>query len=256
MKWRHTGLLCIVLTFLAVQGHHAVVATAAPTAPISAEAVRDSLSVQFARVEDFKVQVLIDVSLPRLRMPRKQIDLAFKQPDYTRIESRGFAVAPRTGLVMAPDQLLDNLQEIRSVEHGEFRGDSHVILTGTVHPDSFRAPMWDVTSDPGTLITRLWIDPARWIIRHMETRLDTARLIAISVEYTEAEPGIWLPETTEITITLPENLPVSREMDFPPGRGATEQQPQKPLRGTMQMKFRGYRVNRGIPDDFFQQEQQ
>ena len=221
---------------------------------LTVESVRDSLSSQFQRVEDFQVQVHVYVEMPQLRMPRKQIDLAFKQPDLTRIETSGFAVAPRTGLVMSPENLMNNFREILTIEEGMFEEKRHILIHGEVYADSMQAPVQGMSGQEGTVNTKLWIDPHRWVIRRMESRLDTTRFLELSVDYTEVESGIWLPSETEFTFFMPENMQFSGHDAPIPDVRNQGQSTQNSSHGTIRMTFRGYRVNLGLKERFFDRE--
>jgi len=67
-------------------------------------ALSDSLIQQFQRVQDYTVSVKISVKMPRFRMPKKKIKLTFKQPNKVKVEARGFAVVPKTGLALSPKE--------------------------------------------------------------------------------------------------------------------------------------------------------
>ncbi len=224
----------------------------------SVSAVEDSVRRQFNRVQDYMVIVNVSVQMPGLRMPRKRIDLAFKQPDLIKVETTGFAVVPRTGMTMAPDEIFKNLSEpvLSGVETLNNR--RHYILTSPVQPDSFfvdtgRGGAGNV-SNPNV---RVWIDSERWLITRLNLFADTTQLVSIQIEYDEIEPGIWLPEFTEFRFDLSSIAPAGgmsppESMGDMGNSGETfSQMNPDSLGGLVTMEFRNYRVNTGLSDRFF-----
>jgi len=249
----------VVLVFLLIPAAVFPVETAEEVEPgaYSVESVRDSLVQRFQHIQDFMVQVVVRVQTPWLRMPRKIIDLAYKQPDQIRVDSEGFAVAPRTGLIMAPGDMMDNMQEIGEITTGQKDGEEYILLTGTMHQDSLHTPMDMRSGENAVISTTLRIDPRRWVITGMETRMDTARVLSIDVTYTSPIPRIWVPEETTMTFFLPREMDFPESGEMPDGMGegipAPQMESEKSRQGSIHMTFRGYRVNTGLEDAFFEQ---
>jgi outer membrane lipoprotein-sorting protein len=225
---------------------------------LTVTALTDSLIEQFQRVQDYTVNVKISVKMPRFRMPKKKIRLTFKQPNKIKVEARGFAVVPKTGLALSPKEMLDNFTETNVEGTVLIEGRQYWVVTGRVHPDSlpFHFPTEAEKETAPTLTMTLWVDAKRWVIPWAETRVDTMTVLSVKSTYTEVEPGIWLPEKTELRFTLsgdylkgigdhqPMGGPFQEEMGEPLEEG-------KDYEGVVRLKYSRYRVNQGLSDDIF-----
>ena len=78
----------------------------------SADSVLDSLEQSYNRIEDYYTRIDVSIKTPMLRMPRKRVDFWFKQPNLTKIETKGFAAIPKSGMISSPIDLFDNLSNI------------------------------------------------------------------------------------------------------------------------------------------------
>ncbi|MCF7803646.1 MAG: hypothetical protein K9N46_02035 [Candidatus Marinimicrobia bacterium] len=226
---------------------------------MTVETIQANLQEQFSQIEDYMARVKISVEMPGLRMPSKTIDVAFKQPDMTRIESSGIAIAPKTGLHMGPKNIFDNLQNARVVDAEYLNGDKHWVVTGDMEPDSAQSHM-GVPTGGGVenVAATIWIDADRWVISRLEMTSNDKPLMTTDISYHEYN-DIWLPAVTNVTFTfsgdmmgnLPtEHMPGSMEE----GSGDDEGNTAKSLEGAVTMEFKNYRVNTGLKDSFFRTE--
>ena len=77
---------------------------------ITVEAIIDSVHSRFNLIQDYSVQIKLTVDMDKFRMPRKRINVYFKQPDKLKIESDGFAIVPRQGVSVPV--ILDSLKAL------------------------------------------------------------------------------------------------------------------------------------------------
>ena len=208
-----------------------------------AHQVLDSLRARFNRVEDYQVDLQVSLDMPMLRMPRKKMTFTFKQPDKTRLEARGFAMVPRRGLVLSPDSLFQKLQDLTMVGDTLLNGYPCLILRG------FEKGPGDLT-----LMADVIVDRELWLVRCITTYLEDHDVFRLRTEYVEVAPGIHMPAETRLRFQLNEGFIRGR------GRNHRSYDPdvQEPvfdnkgdLIGEASIIFTNYRVNHGIPGEFF-----
>ena len=213
----------------------------------------DSLRAQFQQIEDYEVRISVSLKMPRLRMPRKRMTLSFKQPDRLHLESVGFAILPRRGLMPSPDSLFSRLEApVIMPSAGEGRCQCLIVRGVTVMEEG------------NNLVTEVVIDTVRWVILGMSTWADAITLFDMQSEYLEVEPGIFMPQKTSIKFELTEDFLTrgsrrrSRENSAPtdPDLSAIMDGDQEkvPRSGEAVIEFSRYQVNRGIDDSLFEVE--
>ncbi|MCH7612432.1 MAG: hypothetical protein IIB45_03635 [Candidatus Marinimicrobia bacterium] len=223
------------------------------------EAIQDSLTTRFNRIEDYTVNIKISVKMTGLRMPRKKIKLYYKAPDKVKIKSRGFAIVPKTGLGGSPEKFLNKLESIHVVGNDVLKDRKHWLLTGSVIPDSMDIP-FDKDDFPDIQMN-LWVDAESWVITKAETIIDSQRVFLLISEYTEVD-GIFLPSKTTLSLGFkglknwsmrePFGGPMSDRKDFEKVAKESGIDPdKKEFAGTVVMEFSKYKVNQGLDDDIF-----
>jgi len=228
---------------------------------ISIEKVRRNLIAQFEKVEDYMVRVKVTVDMPKFRMPSKTIDVAFKQPDKMKVESTGFAIAPKSGMHFSPKDIFEKIEDAQVTDSEYLDGEFHWVVTGQINPDSAQQAMGAPAKGMDKPVQMLlWIDPDRWVISKTETRSGEQVLMEMVASYQQFSDGIWLPERTEVQFTFPEgfmgSMPDPDEMadEFSAEHQKGGEQlgaAPEPIRGSVIMEFMNYKVNSGIKDSFF-----
>ena len=233
----------------------------------SSEAVLDSLANNYDKIEDYNVQIELSIKTPMLRMPRKKVEFWYKKPNLTKAEAKGFAAIPKSGLISSPVDLFDNLKDIKVVG-AELLNDSQVwILRGTLHPDSLTFKNIDDFSRDHELSMRLYVDREKWILVRSETWLDTSRILEIESDYVLVKDDIYLPKetivkfeyskdlTAELDNTLHSNNQVmNMKKDMVLDSETGEELKDTKFDGIITLKFSNYKVNQGIEEDFFIEE--
>lgn len=215
------------------------------------EQVRNNLRQQYNRIRDYQVDLTVSLRMPRLRMPRKRMTFTFKQPDMMHIEAKGFAMVPRRGVMLSPDSLFQDLQEGMVVEERQIDGRVCLVIRGVTPHEG-----------EGMLVSELVVDTTRWVVREINAYFDGEELFHVVSEYGELEAGIFLPRETRLRFQLNERfLRGHRGPPMPSGARRMVRDPDEagadiwnddtPKRGEATIVFSNYRVNRGIPDDYF-----
>ena len=230
----------------------------AQTEGYTIDEIRQSTVDQFHRVEDFAVKVRVDMDMPGLRMPRKMVEFLYKQPDKFKVESASFAIVPKSGLVLSPERIYENVSDLRKI-HPDSSG---IWLEGKVTSDSGAFQMGE--APPGTLRDKLRlrfrVDPDRWVITNIETVADTLTFLRIESSYEEVEQGIWLPSKTTMSFTVPEGMTANRQhpgMDPEELEESLEEMEKgdaKRVSGSVVIEFLNYKVNTGLSDKLFEKE--
>ena len=165
--------------------------------------VREKLTDQFSKVEDFTVDIKLSVQMTGLRMPKKKITLHYKNPDHFKIESKGFALVPQYGLPLSPEVLLNSLSDItiESVDETSHR----LILKGNIQLGVDKEDIWNFSEKGNQSMTMsVSIDTERWVIPSFEVYADTEKILRIDTEFSNFENDLFLPMETVIELDIPE----------------------------------------------------
>jgi len=221
----------------------------------AAASVLDSLEKNYNRIEDYYVRIEISIKTPILRMPRKRVDFWFKKPNLIKVETKGFAAIPKSGLISSPIDIFDNLSNI-SVIGAEYYNDKQVwILQGELIPDSLIFQNMNQAEDSNKLTMKMWVDINNWTLIKSETLMDTIKVMEISSIYKSIRNDIYLPKETVIKFEYSGGLPSGVEKTIGAKHQFDSSQKDlkgKDLSGIMTLKFSDYKVNKGIDDAFFE----
>ena len=223
----------------------------------SIEEIKTNLFANYQKIEDYSVKVKIKLKMPGLRMPRKKLKLFYKSPDKIKVETRGFALVPKSGLGGSPLKYLNKLLSIKYLGETELNERKHFVLNGPILPDSLDFDIGNSENFP-VVKMQFWIDAETWMLSKIETQLDTLPVFTIQNHYMEID-DIFLPKETIIEMSL-ESL---KNWDFrnPTGGPAGDNRAfhdmvkeldnDKEFSGKMTIEFSKYKVNQGIDDSIF-----
>ena len=223
----------------------------------SANSVLDSLEQTYNRIEDYYTRIDVSIKTPILRMPRKRVDFWFKQPNLTKVETKGFAAIPKSGMVSSPIDLFDNLSNI-AVVGAEYYGDKQVwILQGELLPDSLMFKNMNQIEDANKLTMKMWVDLNNWTLIKSETFMDTFKIVEISSNYKSFLNNINLPTETKLSFNYRSDM-MPQMIGFhgptSPSKKSNDQDSTKVMSGSITMKYSKYKINQGIDDAFFEEE--
>ena len=247
-------IILIALSVLFAQDKEKSAISIFPTADV----VLNNLERNYNRIEDYYVRIDVSIKTPVLRMPKKRIDFWFKQPNLTKIETKGFAAIPKSGMISSPIDLFDNLSNISVIGAEYYEGKQVWIIYGEVNPDSLMFKNMSRNDTSPNLTMRLLIDRSNWTLIKSETWIDTLKVVDIQSEYTDVQKGIFLPKETVINFEYSGGLPTGMEDTFGARHqfgGIKNNSQGKDLSGIITLKFSDYKVNRGIENTFFEEEE-
>lgn len=207
--------------------------------------VRENLT----RIHDYQVDMKIKVAMPGFRMPGKKVSYAFKVPDMIKLETAGFAVVPRQGILPFYNELMaDSLQiNAETLERTTLNGE-----------DVWVVAFQDTFYNQDALI-KLWVgDPQGSILQGVVT-IGGKDVFTLTSHYEKVDGIAYMPMGTQIEITLPARMKTLQHFNSTPQakmdvmssmRDTTE----APVTGTIDLEFSKYKLNRGLPDSFFDQD--
>ena len=163
----------------------------------SVESIQDSLISRFNQIEDYSVKIKVSVNMTGLRMPRKKIKLFYKAPDKVKVESKGFAIVPKTGLGGSPEQFLRMLNSVHMAGNEVLNSRNHWLLLGAVNPDSIDIHLNE--EDFPKINMRLWVDAESWVNSKAETAIDSQKVYKLNTEYEDVD-DVLLPTKTTLSI--------------------------------------------------------
>ena len=247
-------LICTLLSNLIAQDNDKSSNSIFPMA----DSVLDSLEQTYNRIEDYYTRIDISIKTPILRMPQKHVDFWFKQPNLTKVETKGFAAIPKSGMISSPIDLFDNLSNI-AVIGAEYYNDKQVwILQGELSPDSLMFQNMNQIEDSNKLTMKMWVDLNNWTLIKSETWTDTFKIVEISSIYKSFPDNVNLPIETKLLFNYRSNMmPQMGGFHGPnsPIIRSNEQDSTKVMSGSITMKYSKYKINQGINDSFFEKEE-
>jgi outer membrane lipoprotein-sorting protein len=206
-----------------------------------ADKIISKVKSNFEKVKDYEVNIKIKVDVDFLKMPQTEAKLFYKQPDKVRIKSDKFAMIPREGLDFSPSSLLkDNYTAILEKKTKLDGKDAAVLKI---------IPLGDHGE---VILTTIWVDLHKYIIRKVETSTKTAGTFYIKFDYDESKTDYPLPSSMVFSI----NTDQFKRQEMNKGMEERDEQALKKSSGTgnVYIYYNDYKVNKGIPDSVFEEE--
>ncbi|NQV41439.1 MAG: hypothetical protein HQ506_03710 [Candidatus Marinimicrobia bacterium] len=194
------------------------------------------------RIEDYEVDIKLELDIPGFRMPSRNIHYMFKAPDLSKVEVKGFAIVPKQGIQPFFTFLRDSVS-LQIVNDSLVNGEACFEVT---LEDTFMNELgtinFFVNQNTGN-ITEAWV---------VHDGREFFRLIS---EYDQVD-GIFLPTSTSIKMTFPPDFKNLQRLGKKPTqmRDFDASMTDEWLDGSIKIKFKNYKVNRGIPDYMFEDE--
>jgi outer membrane lipoprotein-sorting protein len=174
------------------------------------------------QVADYTATLAVTVEAPNVKIPRRTVQVFYKQPDRIHVESDGLVLIPRDALLMG--NLATHLKEFATAAYaGE----------GTIGGRTVRCvKLTPRDAGPGSGRMLLWIDPERALLLKSEIwRGGTCQLT--SRFHHRLYAGHWMPRQINTYVAKK----ALGKLDGP---------------ARIELDFLSYRINRGISDDVFE----
>ena len=246
-------LICTLTSNLAAQDNGKYSTSIFP----SADSILDSLEQTYNRIEDYYARIDVSIKTPMLRMPRKRVDFWFKQPNLTKVETKGFAAIPKSGLISSPIDLFDNLSNIMVIGAEYYEEKQVWILQGELLPNSLMFQNMNRVEDSNKLTIKMWVDLINWSLIKSETWMDTMKIVEISSTYKSFPDNVNLPIETKLLFNYRSDMMpqmVNLHSSNSPIAKSNEQDSTKVMSGSITMTYSKYKINQGIDDVFFEEE--
>ena len=201
---------------------------APPSSALTAMQLVQRALAQQEAVRDYTATVRVSVSAPSLQIPERRVKVYFKRPDKVRVDSQGLAILPRDALLWG--NLGRHLAEATSatvVGQGELQG--RPVTCVKLVPR-------EAAAGAGRVLC--WVDSQRHLLAKMEVWRDNARALTVSFDQVLVQQRYYLP--SHIDCRLADGALGRR------GGGGP---------ATMQLDFSDYRVNVGLRDALFDEDE-
>ncbi len=234
-KWMRGVILAIVATCLG----HAVHAQS-DTAAVLFEKLRSRLNT----VKDYVADVRIKIDVAFMKVPPLEGKLYFKAPDKMKLErSGGVSILPKKNFNLTLNSMFP-------------AGDATVIDAGSdvVNGKPVRVIKVIPNDDMGQIIlTKIWVDQERNLALRTETTTRENGTVKMDLLFGN-HIKLGLPDKVTVYLDVKEyKLPKGVTMDYDAG-GQVKPPPssgKKNKKGTIEITYLGYEVNKGLPDKIF-----
>jgi hypothetical protein len=230
---------------------------------LSIEKISDNVISQFDKIEDYQVDLKISVKMTGFRMPNKKIRLYYKRPDKMKIETRGFAILPKTGVDGNPNEFLDMLKQVTSIKRTIHNNRPFFRIKGKVNQDSLKIPITVKKNEIPNITMEVLVDAKEWVITEVGVFLDLENVFSFNTNYIEVNK-VMVPERSVFNIGIKGISRWSTQNPFDFGGPGSDRQDFEriaknagydPLKdefvGEMILTFSNYTVNKGIDDSLF-----
>lgn len=191
----------------------------------------------FSVVKDYSVDATVKIEANFIKVPEMNVKIFFKQPDKVHIQSKEFAMLPKTGLNYSPSSLF----------YGKYS--SFYVKDDTVDGEkTYVVKIIPLEDNGDVILTTLWIDKSKFVIRKIESSTKTNGTFTILLNYD------FLANKYPLPVSMKFSFDVSRMNMIPRGeeyRRDTVKQTSKNIMGNVIVTYSNYKVNKGIPDQIF-----
>jgi len=190
-------------------------------------------------ITDYSARVNVDVDVPNLRIPAKELQIYYKHPDKFRVKTSGFAIIPKIGFLPSQIDLLSKNATIELLSTPDQNDSKSYILD--LHPADSLVK----------IVTNIWVNAKRWTIEKVLINAPDMGESVITIQYVNVN-GIWLPDTTTVYLNMLRSIPELRRptVEKPVGF-SSEKSGNEPMVGTILIRFKDYRLNQGLENKLF-----
>jgi hypothetical protein len=208
------------------------------------EAILEKVKLEFEKVEDYQVDVKIKVDVDFLKMPDREATIYYKKPDKFHIDSENFAMLPKSGLNFSPLGFL-NYKYTAFYERID-------TINGTLTSVVKVIPLEGSTD---VILSTFWVDTTRNLILKVESSRKPQGTYIIDLKYLKTGEGFWFPSSLVFSFTVDRSLIPKRFNDT--GHSESKEKTkysEEPESGKVYLNYSNYRVNKGLPDELFDEK--
>ncbi len=207
--------------------------------------ILDTVKENFNKVKDYEVKVNIKVAVNFLKVPEAQAIIYYKQPDKIKLKSEGFAMLPKEGLNFSPVSFLTG--DYTSIFDKEEDVDGNPCYLIKVIPLGDKSDL---------ILTNLWIDKSKFIIRKIESTTKTNGTFSIDLNYND-NLKYPLPSSMIFTFNVQKmELPkgITGDIDEMNQSEKDKKDKSKTTSGKVYVTYSDYKVNIILPDSIFAED--
>jgi outer membrane lipoprotein-sorting protein len=201
---------------------------------LSGEQILRNIETARAAVKDYTVLIDIVADVERVKVPPMKAKMYFKYPDKVHFDSKGFALLPKEGLALNPENLI-RLYSVGRVSRDTLDGVPEYTLDLRANSEKTRIQRMTVSANP-----------ARWTIDRVQIRRGWDRLMTMEFRYDRVETH-WLSSEVIASFSMAQDSTESGSVD----PSTPMRPPQTPRTGKIVMRFSEYQVNTGLSDSLF-----
>ena len=205
------------------------------------DAIINKVKENFNLVKDYQADVHIKINVDFLKVPESDAKIIFKQPDKVKIVSKDFAMIPKEGLNFSPVSIFKGKYSSVFVKN-EVLGGSNTAVIKIVHMDD----------NKDFILSTVWIDTRDYVIKKAETTTKDNGTFILNMNYNLKKTKYPLPVWMQLVFKIKNNEKFKRR----PVENDEEKVARnaKEVKGTVDINYSNYIVNKGISDDAFKEE--
>ena len=209
---------------------------------------------QFNLINDYQVDMAIELDIPAFRMPKKKYKVYYKRPNKIKVKSKGFGILPKTGLFTSPNDNFDNLKNMKLVNYYDQNNINDILIVGDLIVDSLKLEMPNeysrITFNP---IVEVKIDTSKWVIKNVTTKLDTLKLFQINNYYQDYDE-YYMPYKSVVKYYIKDKKLfnwLNKDAGSVMGKENLPNSNNSIVEGTIIVNYKKYKINKGIKDKIF-----
>lgn len=206
--------------------------------------IKSLMTENWDKIEDYEVDIKLSLNIPGFRMPSRKIHYLFKSPDKSKVEVKGFAIIPKQGIQPFFTFIKDSIS-MDTI--------SDTLLNGKA---VFEVVVEDTFMNKAGRIS-FYVDQITGSVYQASVTHDDREFFSLTSEY-DIFDGIIMPISTDMQMKFPPDFKNIQRLGKNPSEmkefdeGLTDEW----LEGSIKIKFENYKVNQGIPDYVFEDEQE
>ena len=132
---------------------------------IRCEYIVRQTNIKFENINNYNVDISVDLDIPGMRMPKSEYQISFKQPNQIDIKSKSFGVLPKAGLFESPEENFNNLEDKRVIYNKNSLKDNQVIVEGYAIFDSLKFVSPNEYFKMLDIVTEVTVDTMDWVVK-------------------------------------------------------------------------------------------
>ncbi|NDC41023.1 MAG: hypothetical protein EBZ77_05660 [Chitinophagia bacterium] len=193
-------------------------------------------------VKDYTAAVKMKIDVSFMRIPLLKGTLYFKAPDKMRLERQGgISLLPKKNINLTISNLVPT-GKVTVIDLGNLPRDGHTYRVLKIVPEE---------DNSNIVISKIWVDEARMVAVRAETTTRNDGTVIMDLAFGKYIT-YGLPDKVTIFMDLKEyQLPKGMTMDYESSDASTAPAKPKSGKGTIQINYLSYDINKGIPDTKF-----